>query len=80
MALYKYTAMTLDGKNRHGDMEAANEKALKEQLKEQGLYLVSVKDSKAKKEYRRLTSKAAGRFLPRNVKPVILRCESCKGS
>lgn len=62
MALYKYTAMTLDGKNRHGAMEAANEKALKEQLKEQGLYLVSVKDSKAKKEYRRLTSKQLADF------------------
>lgn len=62
MALYKYTAMTLDGKNRHGAMEAANEKALKEQLKEQGLYLVSVKDSKARKEYRRLTSKQLADF------------------
>lgn len=62
MAQYQYAAKNMEGRVSHGRMEAVNENALQQQLKEQGLYLIKVKNVSEAKEQRKLSSKQISEF------------------
>lgn len=62
MAQYQYAAKNMEGRVSHGRMEAVNENALQQQLKEQGLYLIKVKNVSEAKEQRELSSKQISEF------------------
>ncbi|MFG6331982.1 MAG: type II secretion system F family protein, partial [Lachnospiraceae bacterium] len=57
MANFRYTAKGMDGKVRRALMEAANETALQQQLKEQGLYLIRAKEAGRAGKRRKLSSR-----------------------
>ena len=57
MANFRYTAKGMDGKVRRALMEAANETALQQQLKEQGLYLIRAKETGRTGKRRKLSSR-----------------------
>lgn len=62
MAQYQYAAKNMEGRVSHGRMEAVNENALQQQLKEQGLYLIKVKNVSEAKEQHKLSSKQISEF------------------
>lgn len=62
MAQYQYAAKNMEGRVSHGRMEAVNENALQQQLKEQGLYLIKVKNVSEAREQRKLSSKQISEF------------------
>ena len=43
MAQFRYKAKNMEGRMRRGVMEAVSEKALQQDLREQGFYLISAK-------------------------------------
>ncbi len=62
MAQYQYAAKNMEGRVLRGRMEAVNENALQQQLKEQGLYLIKVKNVSEAKEQRKLSSRQIAEF------------------
>lgn len=62
MAQYQYAAKNMEGRVLRGRMEAVNENALQQQLKEQGLYLIKVKNVSEAKEQRKFSSKQIAEF------------------
>lgn len=62
MAQYQYSAKNMEGRVLRGRMEAASENALQQQLKEQGLYLIKVKNVSEAKEQRKFSSKQIAEF------------------
>ena len=62
MAQYQYAAQNMEGRVLRGRMEAVNENALQQQLKEQGLYLIKVKNVSEAKEQRKLSSRQIAEF------------------
>ena len=44
MPRFRYLAKNMEGSNLRGTTDAADERALQQQLKEQGLFLVDAKD------------------------------------
>lgn len=57
MANFRYVAKSMDGKVYRGQMEAAGESALQQQLKEQGMYLIKVKEGAQAKKHKKLSSR-----------------------
>lgn len=62
MAQYQYAAKNMEGRVLRGRMEAVSENALQQQLKEQGLYLIKVKNVSEVKEQHMLSSKQIAEF------------------
>lgn len=62
MARFRYKAKNMQGRIQRGTMEAVNEKALQQSLKEQGFYLISVKKSGGLGGKRRFSSKQLAEF------------------
>ncbi len=62
MANFRYVAKSMDGKIHRGSTEAAGEAALQQILKEQGLFLVSARDSAQTKKRRMLSARQLSDF------------------
>ena len=62
MARFRYTAKDMGGKTHRGTMEAVTENALVQQLKEQQLFLVDVKNITEEQGYTKLKSKQLAQF------------------
>ncbi len=62
MARFRYTAKDMGGKTHRGTMEAVTENALVQQLKEQQLFLVEVKNITEEQGYTKLKSKQLAQF------------------
>lgn len=62
MAQYQYAAKNMEGRVVRGRLEAVSESALQQQLKEQGLFLMKVKNVSEAKEQRKLSSKQIAEF------------------
>ncbi len=62
MAQFRYKAKNMEGRTRRGVMEAANERALQQNLKEQGFYLISAKQKEGRKGKRKFTSRQLAEF------------------
>lgn len=62
MARFRYVAKDMKGKRHKGTLEAVAENALQQQLREQGLFLVSVKNLTEAKGYQKLSAKQLAEF------------------
>lgn len=62
MARFKYVAKDMSGKVHKGTVEAASENALTQQLREENLYLVEVKDLNGAKKHKKLKAKQLAAF------------------
>lgn len=62
MARYRYKAKNMEGKTLRGTMEASGEGTLSQQLREQGLFLIEVKDTAGEKKRRKLSSRQLSEF------------------
>lgn len=62
MARFRYTAKDMGGKTHRGTMEAVTENVLVQQLKEQQLFLVEVKNITEEQGYTKLKSKQLAQF------------------
>ena len=62
MARFKYVAKDMSGKIHKGTVEAASENALTQQLREENLYLVEVKDLNGAKKHKKLKAKQLAAF------------------
>ncbi len=62
MPRFRYLAKNMEGRNLRGTTDAADERALQQQLKEQGLFLVDAKDVTVSKSARRCSSKQLSEF------------------
>lgn len=62
MAQFRYKAKNMEGKMRRGVMEAVSEKALQQDLKEQGFYLISAKKAGGLRGRKKFTSRQLAEF------------------
>ncbi len=62
MAQFRYKAKNMQGRVRRGTVDAANEKALQQSLKEQGFYLISAKRAGNIRGRHRFSPKQLGEF------------------
>ena len=62
MPHFRYLAKNMEGRNLRGTTDAADESALRQQLKEQGLFLVAAKDVAASRSARKCSSKQLAEF------------------
>lgn len=62
MPHFRYLAKNMEGRNLRGTTDAADESALRQQLKEQGLFLVTAKDVTASRSARKCSSKQLAEF------------------
>ena len=62
MPRFRYLAKNMEGRTLRGTTDAADERALQQQLKEQGLFLVDAKDVTVSKSARRCSSKQLSEF------------------
>lgn len=62
MAQFRYKAKNMQGKVRRGVLEAANERVLQQNLKEQGLYLISAKKAGNARGRRKFSSRQLAEF------------------
>jgi type IV pilus assembly protein PilC len=75
MPTYQYTAMDSSGKEKKGKMDAANEDAVANALKEQGMFPTSIKAGKggAKKKAASSGGKKSGLSMNLNLGPVVIK-------
>lgn len=76
MARFRYVAKDMKGKRHKGTLEATAENVLQQQLREEGLFLISAKNLTDTHGYQKLKAKQLAVFCPGIINVVGIRCQS----